>query len=103
MHVGHVEIVALIAPAFVEDLFELLFRFKIHAQRNVQTTRTGLRRIAISINEEQLRRGRLTEATAWTTTLTTATTRGAINQPAFVGADLVSRDVADKRRRTAIA
>src|SRR4030095_12736811 len=54
MHVRHVEIIALIAPALVEDLFEFLPGLEIHTQRNIETPLSCLRRIAISINKKQL-------------------------------------------------
>ena len=73
VHVWHVEIVALVAPAFVEDLFELFLRFEIHAQGEVQTSRAWLWRRAISIDEKQLRRRSVARTATWTTTLTAAT------------------------------
>ena len=48
MHVRHVEIVTLIAPAFVEYLFELFLRLEIHAQREVQTSGAGLWRLGLA-------------------------------------------------------
>src|ERR1051325_8927395 len=85
VHVRHVEIVALVAPAFVEDLFELFLRLEIHAQRVVQTSGAGLRRRSIGIDEEQLRRRRIrTKATAWSTTLTTSTASRTINKLAMI-------------------
>ena len=57
MHVGDVEIVALIAPAFVEDLFELLFRLQVHAQRCVEPARSRGRDHAIGVDQEKRRSG----------------------------------------------
>jgi hypothetical protein len=62
-----------------------------------------LRRRSIRIDEEQLRRRSIRAAGEWTTTLTTATTRGAIDELATIGADLVRDDVADKSVCTTIA
>ena len=53
VRVRHVEIVALVAPAFVEDLLELRLRLQVHPQRRVETSLAGLRRIAIRVDEEQ--------------------------------------------------
>src|ERR1041385_4032104 len=99
MHVRHVEIVALVAPAFVEDLFELFLRLEVHAQRVVQTSGAWLRRRSIGIDEEQLRRRRIRTKAAWTTALSTTATSSAINELAMIGTDFVSRDVVDERRR----
>src|ERR1041385_7957117 len=104
VHVRHVEIVALVAPAFVEDLFELFLWFEIHAQRVVQTSGAGLRRRSIGIDEEQLRRRRIrTTAATWTTPLTAPPTSRAINELATICADLVSNDVAHECRCPTIA
>src|ERR1041385_8940966 len=103
VHVRHVEIVALVAPAFVEDLFELFLRLEIHAQRVVQTSGAGLRRRSIRIDEVQLRRWRIRAKADRSTTLTTATTSRAINDLAMIRADLVSHNVVDERHRTTIA
>src|ERR1044072_6081645 len=103
VHVLHVKIVALIAPAFVEDLFELFLRLEIHAQREVQTSRARLWRCAIGIDEEQLRRRSIAGTATWTTALTTTTGRRTIDQLATIGADFISSNIARERRRTAIA
>ena len=55
-----------------------------------------MRWCSIGIDEEQLRRRSVRSASEWTTTLTTATSRSAINKLATIGADLVRRDVADE-------
>src|SRR6185369_5779775 len=102
VHVWHVEIVALIAPAFIEDLFELFFRVEIHAQRNVQTTGASLRRSAIGIDEEQLRRWRCSKTSTTRTTLPTANC-SAIDELATIGTDLVTRHVGRKRSDATIA
>src|SRR5882724_448521 len=70
VHIRHVEIVAFVAPAFVEDLFELFPWVEIHPQRSVQTALPRLWRIAISVNDKERRnrwhptRGTLTAAPA---------------------------------------
>ena len=54
MHVRHVEVVALVAPAFVEDLLELLLRLEIHPQRRVRAgPGPACGGVAIGIDEEQ--------------------------------------------------
>ena len=45
VHVRHVEVIALVAPALVEDLFELFFRIEVHAQRHVEPPLARLRRL----------------------------------------------------------
>src|SRR5690349_21756267 len=102
VHVWHVEIVAFIAPAFVEDLRELRFRIEIHPQRNVQTARARLRWCAIRIDDEQLRWWRRGETSAARTTLATAKP-GTIDNLAAIGADVVSHHIIDERRDAAIA
>src|SRR6185312_518545 len=103
VHVLHVEIVALVAPAFVEDLFELFLRLEIHAQSEVQTTCAWLWSCAIGIDEEQLWRRSIAGSATWTTTLTTAPSRGAIDQLATIGADFVRSNVTGECCRTAVA
>src|SRR6185369_3882344 len=103
VHVRHVEIVALVAPAFVEDLFELFSRLEIHAQRIVQTSGAGLRRRSISVDKEQLRRRSVCAAAEWTTTLAAATSGSAVNELATIGADLIRGDIADESVCASIA
>ena len=50
VHVGDVEIVALVTPAFVKDLSELQSWIQIHPQRHIEVSLPGLRRIAIGID-----------------------------------------------------
>ena len=51
MHVGHVEIVAFVAPPFSEDLLELFTRIDVGAKYRIQSTSACCWRRAISINE----------------------------------------------------
>src|SRR5437588_10580910 len=79
MHVRHVEIVALIAPAFVENLFELFFGIEIHPQSKANAAGIRLRRSSIRIDDEERRNRRAsTESRAATTTA--APSRGTINK-----------------------
>src|SRR5262249_57783209 len=47
MHVRHVEVIALVAPTLVEDLFELFFRIEVHAQRHAEPPLALLWRLTI--------------------------------------------------------
>src|SRR6266850_7983865 len=58
VHISDVEIVALVAPAFVEDLLELLLGIEIHPQRDIDASLARLRRAAIGINYEKRRHRR---------------------------------------------
>ncbi len=62
-----------------------------------------MRWCSIRIDEEQLRRRSVCATSEWTTALTTAGSRSAINELATIGADLVRRDVADESVCTSIA
>src|SRR6476620_8716751 len=90
VHVLHVKVVALVAPTFVEDLFEFFFWIEVHPQRKVQTS-LALLRWAIRIDQEQLRRRRSTETTT-ATTKTATTTCGSIQKLPTICAHLVSRN-----------
>src|SRR5215813_12534137 len=101
VQVWDIEIVALIAPAFIEDLFELFFGIEVHAQRKVDASGSGLRRVAIGINHEQ-RRNWWPPAECGAAS-TTASTAGAEYQLAAVSADVVISDALDKGGRAPIA
>jgi cytochrome b len=58
---------------------------------------------SIRIDEEQLGRRSVCAAAEWTTALTTATGRSAVNELATIGADLVRSHVADESVCTSIA
>src|SRR5229473_1015807 len=96
VHVWHIEIVALVAPAFVEDLFELFFWIEVHPQTEVQPAGARLRRCSICINDKKRgSRGPATES---------YTTGGrAIDELAAVSADFEGRDPGNERRHTPIA
>src|SRR6185503_13365025 len=101
MHVWHVEIVALVAPALVQDLFELFLRLEIHPQRYVQTSLSGSWRSAISVNQKQ-RRGR--RSTSWgcgTAIGTSASSRCAIDELMTIRTNLVAKDAGNESRRSA--
>src|SRR6266571_2525219 len=102
VQVRHVEIVTLVAPTFVEDLFEFFFRIEIHAQSEIQTPLARLRRSSIRIDDEKRRSGRPPSESGWTTTASTARGR-AIDQLAAVSTDVVIRNAVDKGSRAAIA
>ena len=67
VHIWHVKVIALVAPAFVEDLFELFSGIQIHAQADIKTSLPRLRRITIRINKEKRWRRRRSSR-GWTTT-----------------------------------
>src|SRR6266568_6542825 len=102
VQVRHVEIVTLVAPTFVEDLFEFFFRIEIHAQSEIQTPLARLRRSSIRIDDEQRRSGRPPSESGWTTATSTARGR-AIDQLAAVSTDIVIRNAVDEGVRAAIA
>src|SRR4029453_5478106 len=56
--IRNVKIVTLVAPAFVEDLFELGGGLEIHAQADINSTLAGLRRSSIGVDYEKRRRQR---------------------------------------------
>jgi hypothetical protein len=58
-------------------------------------------RIAIRIDEEQLRRRLIRTAATWTT-LPATTARSAINELSMIGADFVSGNASRECRRTTI-
>src|SRR5438552_4001006 len=102
VQVRHIQIVALITPTLVEDLFEFFFRIEIHAQSEIQTPLARLRRSSIRIDDEKRRSGRPPSESGWTTTASTARGR-AIDQLAAVSTDVVIRNAVDKGSRAAIA
>lgn len=53
LHVLHIEIVALIAPPFIEDLSELRPWIHEHAKRGIHPPRAGLRYRAIRVHQMQ--------------------------------------------------
>ena len=54
VRVRHVEVVALVAPALVEDLLELFLRLEIHPQRRVEASLAGLRRMRSASTRNRL-------------------------------------------------
>ena len=101
VHVRHVEIVALVAPAFVEDLLELLAsaRDTCAASRSDVPDRLAARLRSASTRTEVHRwRRRRRHAHA-----RRHRRRRAIEQLATVGADVVLRDAGHERRRAPIA
>src|SRR5262249_19588834 len=92
VHVWHIQIIALITPTLVEDLFELFLRIEIHAQIKIQSTRTWCWWCATRINKIKLRRwwcstAATSRATAWSTSGCRP-----VNQLASIGTDFVRRD-----------
>src|SRR5687767_7759449 len=53
VRVGHVQVVALMPPAFVEDLLELFSGFEIHAERRVEAALVRLRSVPVGVDQEQ--------------------------------------------------
>ena len=102
VEVRHVHVVALIAPAFEEDLLVLLARLEIHAQRDVEPPGIRLRRIAIGVDDEQGRPGGRAAATTAATSAA-ATTAGAVQHLVPVGAHRIRLRAGDERRRPARA
>ena len=90
MLVLHVEVVALIAPRFVEDLLVLLLRIDVGAQIALDAALPGLRRIAIRVDEEE-RRAAAAGCGAAAATATTGAARATIEQLVTVGAHVVVR------------
>ena len=88
--VRYVEVVALVAPALVEDLLELLARVEIHPQADVEASLARLRRVAVRVDEEEVDGG-ATRGSAAASAAATAATTGAIEQLAAVGADRGTR------------
>ena len=102
VQVRHIEIIALVAPTLVEDLFEFFFRVEIHAQREIQTPLARLWRSSIRIDNEKRWSRRPPSESGWTTTASTARGR-TIDQLAAVSTDIVVRNAIDKGARAAIA
>src|SRR5262244_1860939 len=103
VHVRHVEIIALVAPAFIEYLFELFFRVEVHAQRYVEPSLSRLRRLAIGVHQEERRTSSAARALAATTPPAAEAAARAIDQLVTVRAHVVLGDAGDERRGPAIA
>src|SRR5205085_3405236 len=89
-------------PAFVENLFELFLRLKVHAQRDVQSPLPGLRRVAVGVNQEERRRGRPAGVTG-SAPEAAATTRRAVEELVTVCAHGVLCDAGNEDRGAAVA
>src|SRR5436853_14093 len=94
VQVWHIEIIALVAPAFVEDLFEFFLGIEIHAKINVEPAGARLWRDSICVNDEEGRSRR--RATGSRPGSATTATRGAINQLAPIRTDFVNSNSADE-------
>ena len=103
VHVRHVQVVALIAPALAEDLLELLLGFQIHAQRGREPAGARLRCRAIGIDDEQRGSGGGCRAAAAAAPAATTAARAAIEHLVRVGAHHVISDTRHERRRAPIA
>src|SRR5215813_5420796 len=102
MSIRDVKIVALIAPSFVENLVELFLRLQVHPERRIQSSLPGLRWVTISVDEVQrwwLRRPCL----ATTSSATTKTAAGSVNQLMRISAHVVGGYSGSKRRGPSIA
>src|SRR6266480_4622859 len=98
VHVRDVEIVALVAPAFVEDLFEFFFRIEVHAKVYVDSAGTRRWRRSIGVNDKKRGGGRPA-----TESPTTAATGRAIDDLPAISADFKGRDALNERRHPPIA
>ena len=99
MRVLHVEIVALIAPAFAEDLLELLAGLQVHPERHVEPPLPGRRRVAIRIDKKQVDGSAGPAATS----ATACPAARAIEKLPTVGAHVVLGNAGDEWRRTPVA
>src|SRR5215468_3674299 len=103
VHIRHVEIIALVAPAFIEDLFELFFRIEVHAQRHVEPPLSRLRRLAIGVHQEEPGGASSARALASTTATASEAATSAIDQLVTVRAYVVFGYSGNERRLPAIA
>src|SRR5437899_3654921 len=78
VQVWHIEIIALVAPAFVEYLFEFFLGIEIHAKVGIEPALAWLWRSSIRVDDEEGRSGR--RATGGRPGSATTATRSAINQ-----------------------
>src|ERR1700704_1751901 len=92
VQVWHIEIIALVAPAFVEYLFEFFFGIEIHAKVSVEPALARLWRSSIRVNDEGGRSGR--RATGSRPGPATTATRRAIYQLTPIRTDFVSSNSA---------
>src|SRR5438067_11748685 len=101
VQVRNIKIVALIAPTFVEDLFEFFFGIEVHAESEIDAAAARLWRRAICVNDKERRvRSATTKASA---TTASAAARGPINKLASVGADFESSHAVNESCRASIA
>ena len=103
VQVRNIEIVALIAPTFVEDLFEFFFGIEVHAQSEIDASAAGLGRIAISVDDEQRRSWWSSRTGATATTSAATASGGAIDQFAAVGTDFEGSHAVDEACRAPVA
>src|SRR5258706_1652882 len=97
---GHIEIITLVAPALVKDLFEFFFRFEIHAQIDVQPPGAGLRWRAVGVNDEEgWRWGRTTHRPG---PASAGTASGTIDKLVTIRADFVSQNAVRESSRPPI-
>jgi hypothetical protein len=101
VQVRHVQVVALRAPALVEDLAELLLRLEVHPKRDTEAPLSCLRRLAIGVDEEQRDVRRLSFPASAPASAETAARP--VQELAAVGADGKRRDAGDEGRRAPIA
>src|SRR5262245_28244210 len=103
VHVRHVEVIALVAPALVKDLFELFFRIEIHAQRHVEPPLALLWRLTIGVNQEERGAGAAAGARAATTAPAAESAASAIDQLMAVRAHVIIGDSGHELRGATIA
>src|SRR5262249_19576764 len=102
VHIRHIQIVTLVAPSLVEDLFELLPWLQVHPQRDIHSSLTSGRRIAICIYKEKSRHRRPGSRRRRTATASKSSRR-AVQQLVSVGTHLVVRNRVRKHCRAPIA
>jgi hypothetical protein len=103
VHVRHVEIIALVAPTLVEDLFELFFRIEVHAQRHAEPPLALLRRLTIGVHQEKRGAGCGAGARAATTPPAAESAAGAIDQLVAVRAHVIIGDSGHELRGATVA
>src|SRR5579883_2946483 len=104
VHVGDIQVVALVAPVFVEDLLELFAGFEVHAELRIERSLAGLGRLAVGIDEEDLRAAPAGGCRAAAASASASACAGAaVNELVAIGADLILRDAAGERCGPAVA
>src|SRR5258705_1442060 len=96
MHVWHVELIALVAHTFVEDLFEFFLWFEVHPKGKIKPTLARLWWRAICVTQIQLWCRRNAARAPWATAGSSSATSGSINQLAAIRAHFIRRNAGCK-------